>query len=90
MDPAIPPEPGLPTPSAVRYASYLMWVGALLQAAAAVTALLTESLTRAVAFVIFSLIATVWWLWAARAARGPNPVLAARPSFCSPGRQRIS
>jgi hypothetical protein len=50
-----------------------MWAGALLQAAAAVTALLTESLSRAVAFGIFSLIATVFWLWTARAARGAEP-----------------
>jgi len=73
MDPAIPPEPGLPTPLAIRYASFLMWAGALLQVAAAVTACLTEDLTSAVVFGIISLIATVFWLWAARAARAAEP-----------------
>ena len=72
MDQAIPPEPGLPTPSAIRYASYLMWAGALLQAAA-VTALLTENPTSADVFGIISLIAIVYWLWVARAARRAEP-----------------
>lgn len=36
MDPASPPVPGLATPWAVRYASYLMWAGVELQAVAPV------------------------------------------------------
>jgi hypothetical protein len=66
-------EPGLATPSAVRYASYLMRAGAALQAAAAVTALLTDRLAAAVMFGIFSLIAITFWLWTARAARQAEP-----------------
>lgn len=68
---ASPPEPGLPTPRAVRYASYVMWIGAALQAAAAVTAVLTRGDDPAAAevFGIFSLIAVTVWLRSARAAR---------------------
>ena len=54
--PATRPEPGLPTPKAVSYAGYLMWIGAVLQAAAAVTAVLTRGDDPAAAevFGIFS------------------------------------
>ncbi len=67
MEPATPP--GLTTPRAIRYASYLMWAGAALQAVAAVTALLTDSLMPAAVFGIFSLIAITFWHWSAQAAR---------------------
>ena len=57
MDPAIPPVPGLAAPWAVRYASYLMWAGAVLQAAAAGAGLLADGLLRAAYFGIFSSVA---------------------------------
>jgi len=53
-------SPGLAVPRTVRYASYLMWAGAALQAVAAVTALLTDGLMRATFFGIFSLFAIVF------------------------------
>jgi len=73
MDPAVSPQPGLPVPASIRYARYLMGAGAVLQVAAGVTALGTERLTPAAFFAIFSIIATVFWLWTARAARGAEP-----------------
>jgi hypothetical protein len=73
MDPSMPSAPGLVLPRPIRYASYLMWAGAALQAAAAGTALLTESLLPAAMFGIFSLIAITFWYWSARAARRASP-----------------
>lgn len=73
MDPVFPPRPGLAAPLAVTYASYVMRAGAVFQAVAAVTALLTDSLMRAVSFEILSLIAIVFWLWCARAAMRAEP-----------------
>lgn len=76
MDPATRPEPGLATPSAVRYASYLMWAGAALQAVAAVMELLPGSLPpavvvpRAVTFGVFSLVAIMFWRWSALFGKG--------------------
>lgn len=73
MDPVFPPRPGLAAPLAVTYASYAMRAGAVLQAVAAATALLTGSLMRAAFFGILSLIAIVFWPWCARAARRAEP-----------------
>jgi hypothetical protein len=68
-----PPQPGVPIPAAIRCARYLMAAGAVLQVAAGVTALWTERLTPAGFFAVFSIIATVFWLWTAQAARRAEP-----------------
>lgn len=73
MKPATPPGPGLATPRAVRYASYLMWAGAALQAVAAVIAMLTDNLMRATFFGVFSIVAIMFWRWSARATRSAEP-----------------